>query len=206
MDKIILRDGIPDDSSLADYLIYSTGSYFFDYLFPYDKDITFKTIRMLFRKDKGIFSHRFATIAEEDGDVLGLELGYSLREKRYHSFFNTLYIIRQHNLIQIFKMIFRDYNISKFLKRLKPNSYYIANLSVHPSAQGRGIGGKLLENAFTKAKSRSYQHCYLDVSIHNKNAIKLYNKYGFKIFKEVRNINLETKYKLHGQLRMIKKL
>lgn len=206
MDNIIIRKGKPEDAEPANKLIYSTGDYFFDHIFFYEKEKFFELLKKLFEKDKGIFSHRFATIAEKDGKVIGIEHGYNKKEKQFHSILNSLYIIREHNFGQVLKMLVRNYHIERFLKKIHPSSYYIAHLAVLPEHHGKGVGSKLLENAFNKANSLNFDYCSLDVSINNKNAINLYEKFGFKIFKEIRNPILEEKHKLHGQYRMIKKI
>ncbi|HNP74909.1 MAG TPA: GNAT family N-acetyltransferase [bacterium] len=204
--EIIIKPASPSHSDPANKLIYSTGDYFFDYLFSYEQEKIFQLLKILFEKNKGIFSHKFAEVAEFDGKIVGLEVGYALKDKKVHQFFNDAYIIKRHNPIQVAKMIYRNYQIDKFIKKLQPDSYYIANLAVMPEMQGKGIGGMLLENAFKKAKLKNYNNCFLDVSINNKLAIKFYEKYGFKIFKEIRNPKTEDKHGLHGQYRLIKKL
>ena len=206
MGNIIIRKGKLEDSIPSNFLIYSTGSYFFDHVFYYEKEKIFVLLKQLFEKNKGVFSHKFSSVAELDGKVVGIEHGYTKNERAIHSLFSSLYIIRQHRLGEIAGMLRRNYHLGRFIKKIHPDSYYIAHLAVLQEFHGKGIGTKLLENSFKKAISLRSTSCLLDVSIHNKNAIKLYEKMGFKIFKEIRNPALEEMHKLHGQYRMIKRL
>lgn len=205
MENLIIRKGKPEDSRPSNFLIYSTGSYFFDHIFSYEKEKILELLKKLFEKNKGIFSHQFTTVAELEGRVVGIEHGYTRRDKQIHALLNSFYIIKHHKFDQILKMLMRNYHIERFLKKIHPNSYYVAHLAVILEYHGKGIGGKLLDNAIKKAKSLHFNFCALDVSIHNKKAIKLYEKKGFKIYKEIRNPELEKKYNLHGQYRMINK-
>ncbi len=56
----------------------------------------------------------------------------------------------------------------------------IANLAVIPEARGRGIGGLLLERAFTEAKRRGATAIYLEVRDSNRTARQLYESRGFQ--------------------------
>lgn len=206
MNDIILRGGIPDDSRIANQLIYFTGTYFFDYVFLYDRKRIMDILQYLFEKKNGIFSHTFSTIAEYDQKVAGLELGYSKNQKEFHALLNGIYVITMVGLNKMVKMLYRDYIVHRFIKTLDSNSYYISHLAVVKDYQHQGIGTKLLENSFKKVAKRKLTSCSLDVSIENKNALKLYESMGFKVSREIRDERLERNYGLEGQYRMIKKI
>jgi len=103
-------------------------------------------------------------------------------------------------------MLYRNHQIKKILTKIKKSSYYIAHLAVSPELHRNGIGSKLVENAIIKARREGYGSCSLDVSIKNDPGLKLYEKLGFKIVKEIRERSLEKKYGIHGQYRMEKTL
>lgn len=63
----------------------------------------------------------------------------------------------------------------------KDNSLYIGKLMVHPDFQGRGIGTKLIKEIEEICPHQRYELFSSSKSIRN---IKLYEKLGYRIFKE----------------------
>lgn len=49
-----------------------------------------------------------------------------------------------------------------------------------PIARGKGLGSKLITICLEKAKELGFETCYLETLPYMKDAVKLYNKYGFK--------------------------
>lgn len=58
----------------------------------------------------------------------------------------------------------------------------INDLYVLPDFRGKGIGSKLLEECLRKAKAEGFKAVRLSVLRGDENAIKLYEKLGFKVF------------------------
>ncbi len=46
--------------------------------------------------------------------------------------------------------------------------------------RGKGIGNRMLERCLDKAEKEGYDFCYLETMPHMKNALNLYEKWGFK--------------------------
>jgi ribosomal protein S18 acetylase RimI-like enzyme len=67
-------------------------------------------------------------------------------------------------------------------KHPKYKHYYLAFIGVSPFCQGKGIGSALLQPVFTKADKEGVP-CYLETG--NPSNIFFYEKYGFKVVKEV---------------------
>ena len=61
---------------------------------------------------------------------------------------------------------------------LSPSTLYLRYWFVHPSARGKGIGGRLLKAMF--AAGRNTKRQYFWVKTDNDNAIKRYQHYGFQ--------------------------
>jgi ribosomal protein S18 acetylase RimI-like enzyme len=57
---------------------------------------------------------------------------------------------------------------------------YVILFGVSKSSQGRGIGTCLLENIITWSRQHGYTFIYLHTEYDNENAIKLYEKAGFR--------------------------
>ena len=57
---------------------------------------------------------------------------------------------------------------------------YVILFGVSKSAQGRGIGTRLLENIIKWSRKHGHKFIFLHTEYDNKNAIKLYEKAGFR--------------------------
>ena len=78
----------------------------------------------------------------------------------------------------------------------------IEHLEVDIAFRGKGIGGKLLEQAIQKAHNMGVNFIYINACPMGINSLSLddltvfYQKYGFKIFKKQGGNNLMVKYEL----------
>ncbi|PZP12619.1 MAG: N-acetyltransferase [Aliarcobacter butzleri] len=92
---------------------------------------------------------------------------------RYHILRNNLYIFE------------KDEKIVGYILWLERKNYYrLYSLAVDSSFQGLGIASKLLEYSFEKLRNKNFS---LEVKTKNIKAIKLYEKYGFKIKKVLKD-------------------
>jgi ribosomal-protein-alanine N-acetyltransferase len=66
----------------------------------------------------------------------------------------------------------------------------IMRIAVHPDHWGRGIASKLISAALDKFKEMGFKCVTLDVDIVKDGAIKLYEKFGFKIMR-IATVNYE---------------
>lgn len=67
------------------------------------------------------------------------------------------------------------------LLRLDPApDAYVRRLHVHPDAQGRGLGGALLESLIDLARARGRQHLVLNVLARNRRARDFYESAGWR--------------------------
>lgn len=80
----------------------------------------------------------------------------------------TLYVVRGNADTPILGFVIFD---------LSPATLYLRYWFVHPSARGKGIGGRLLKAMF--ATGRDTKRQYFWVKTDNENAIKRYQHYGF---------------------------
>lgn len=92
---------------------------------------------------------------------------------RYHISKNELYKIEVEDKIAGYIL---------WLKR--KNHYRLYSLAIGNSFQGLGLASKLLEYSFKNLKNKDFS---LEVKVNNEKAIKLYEKFGFKIRKKLLN-------------------
>jgi ribosomal protein S18 acetylase RimI-like enzyme len=71
-----------------------------------------------------------------------------------------------------------------FLSDLEDQDSYLAILAVDESFRGRGIGSFILENVVELMEEYGSKRAVLDVDIENPDALRLYEKFGFKVFKK----------------------
>jgi len=97
----------------------------------------------------------------------------SKKSFQYHILRNYLYIFK------------KDEKIVGYILWLERKEYFrLYSLGVDIGFQGIGIASKLLEYSFKELKNRNFS---LEVKINNTKAIKLYEKFGFKIKKVLKS-------------------
>ncbi len=84
----------------------------------------------------------------------------------------------------------------------KPSAFEIWRIYIALIAQGKGIGGQLLAFAEQRAIQKGYVEVVIWAFQENIRAIRFYQKYGYRIDKEV---YLGSPYYAHG-IRLMKKL
>ena len=95
-------------------------------------------------------------VAVEDGKIIGFALVGQKWTKEYYPFMKTI-----------------------------PDCYELAFLGISPYCQGRGIGTRLLKETLHAIFQRSIHFtCWLLVDTSNVGAIKMYQKWGFRYWKE----------------------
>ncbi len=67
----------------------------------------------------------------------------------------------------------------------KENRALIMKLAIHPRYRSKGIATKLLKTTLEMLKNMNVKEVEIDVDMMNKNAIKLYEKLGFKIARTI---------------------
>ncbi|MEM3104102.1 MAG: ribosomal protein S18-alanine N-acetyltransferase [Candidatus Bathyarchaeia archaeon] len=70
---------------------------------------------------------------------------------------------------------------------LRGSEGHIISIAIHPDYRGIGIGEKLLRENIKRLKDSGAKRVVLEVRIDNIQALKLYQKLGFKIVKTLKN-------------------
>ncbi len=71
-----------------------------------------------------------------------------------------------------------DYNSLTWSCGVKPGIFH--RLAVHPAMQGAGLGGLVLDDVLQLLRRRGCDCARCDTSVNNRNAIRLYEKLGFR--------------------------
>jgi ribosomal protein S18 acetylase RimI-like enzyme len=134
-------------------------------------------------REEGNFSIRNALIAEAEGEVAGLLLGYLLPDPYDMPDLATL--------SEAMKPLLR-------LEARVPGSWYLNILAVYPEFRRVGMGRMLLEVAVELARSAGVRVISLIAASENHRAVSVYTKAGFKILDRVPLVSL-PEVKLSGE-------
>jgi len=98
------------------------------------------------------------------------------------------YVVIEDNIVVGFTLVCRSPTTSvsfDFMNTI-PNGYELAFLGISPTHQGKGLGKRLLQETISNLHRISMKFtCWLLVDITNVSAIKLYQKWGFRKWKEI---------------------
>lgn len=195
--KIRKSDGIFYEDFVN--LILFTGKDLFYSIFGENvKDI----LKNLFKEKKNQFSYEFTNFIELQDKICGMVLSYSYEDKKKIEL-NTGYLlikIMKLNFIKFFPNLIKSFNV---LGKLNKGDYYICNIAIYPEYRGFGLGTKLLKFTEEIAKNKKLKRLVLEVEKENKNAIKVYENFGFKKEKE---LILKVNKKIFHFYKMVKEL
>lgn len=167
-DRFRLRPARKDDARVLALLIDIAGEGFGDYLWAQSAgpgesalDVGMKRAQ----REEGGFSYRNATLAERDGEVAGLLLGYRLDDPYDTGDLNALpELVRP--LVE--------------LESSAPGSWYINALAAFPQFRNRGLGTFLLREADRLTKRSGAEMVSLIVAEENDDAMRLYLRKGYR--------------------------
>lgn len=202
----LVRPATPGDAAVCAELIHLPMGRVADFLFGFDDPaLARRVLERLFAEHANRFSHEFADVAQTDGQVAGLLLGYPEREMKpmQLSMFQQLSAIYDGG--QMLRFLCRTVPLARLVEA-EAGEFYIFTLAVRPEFQGRGIGTRLLHHAETRARRAGLAVCSLGVEADNDGARRLYERVGYQVAATVRVPHLESRIGYPGFHRMVKHL
>ncbi|MGI9529050.1 MAG: GNAT family N-acetyltransferase [Acidimicrobiia bacterium] len=190
---VTFRPAKPADVEQAIPLIYSSGPDAFSYVFAHaTKGDAQAFLGRAFVDGGGTFGYRNHTVAESNGNVIGIGATYS----GDGALATTAAVATQ-----IFKaygtsapgIIGRGLRIERVMPPPKKSVQYIAHLGVNPAHQGEGIGSHLIDRFLAQGRKDGKRVAELDVSVENPGAERLYERLGFTV-SELRTSNLANEF------------
>jgi len=200
MNPIRIRPARPADASLAARLFQLSMGSLADYLFDRDPHFAGIGLTRLFSGNAGRFGFKSAFVAEADDETVGLLVAYPGKKLPGLDLQTLPYLFPALGVPRAFDFLRKGISLPGG-REAESDEYYISNLGVLPSAQGCGIGSRLLEYADGIARSVALRKCSLLVSLKNEGARRLYERHGYRIMQTVPDKN-----KAPGYHRMVKEL
>ncbi len=171
-----------NDLNKVSELIYETELDVFKPLLGEDKNKALENIEKLVKSENNLFGHEnIHVVSDENGNVLAILLSFCGRETNLWADFKAFFKIL--NFIEFLELMVKGIAINELLtSEVGPDDYYLSNIAVDPLYRGQGIGTYILENAFKLAEDKGCRRVILDVTLGNEGALKLYEKFGFKVY------------------------
>ncbi|HQJ56263.1 MAG TPA: GNAT family N-acetyltransferase [Caldisericia bacterium] len=180
-------------------LILFTGEKIFYSIFGKNvKDI----LKNLYSKKENQFSYEFTNFIEVQNKICGMLLSYSYDDKKKVELNTGRFLLKimKIDFLKIFPNLLKSFFV---LEKLDKGDYYISNIATYPSFRGMGLGTKLLTFSEDVAKNRKMKRLVLEVEKENKNAIKVYENFGFK---KEKDLDLKIEDKTFSFYKMVKNL
>lgn len=172
----MIRPAKPADSTfVVPLIIQAMGTLAGKFANSNDPEVIYALFDHFFHQEENQYSYQNTLVFEEDGEVLGAINAYDGGK-----------------LLSLRKPFFRElkekYRIANFNPEpeTQAGEFYLDTISVHPKAQGKGIGKALIDAGINWAERSGHGKVGLLVDIENHKALKLYEKMGFMILNEKR--------------------
>jgi ribosomal protein S18 acetylase RimI-like enzyme len=151
-----------------------------DYMFGCDpRHPALKIVAGMFLSPGGRFSHKYAFVAEQKGQLVGLLAAYPAEMVPRLDLATGRYLITQFSLAALIRLVRHALAIAG--QEAGRGEYYISNLAVLPPFQGRGIGSHLLAFAEQQAAAAGISRVSLCVDMDNPGAFRLYQRIGYRV-------------------------
>lgn len=179
--KFVKLDITKHDLDKISRWIYETELAIFRTLIGKDEIEAQKNIKTLIKSKNNIFSYEnIYVVTDENEEVLGILVAFTGNDISFWGDFKAYYNILDSSAF--LKYVIKGTTINELLTTsVGKNDYYLSNIAVDPHFRGQGIGSFILQNAFQIARDKGCNRVLLDVTFKNKRAMKLYERFGFKV-------------------------
>lgn len=198
--SIKIRPAQAGDASFAASMIYLSMDHLADHLFQKNKDVIEATIAKLFVRKAGRFGYKDAYVAEFDNEPVGLLVVSRGRDLNRTNLATVPHLIAVLGFIQTVGFIHRGVTLPGG-READDDEFFLSNLGILPSMQGRSLGSQLLAYAERLARENDLMKCSLIAGWHNTRARTLYERTGYRVVETVPDENKNL-----GYYRMVKVL
>jgi ribosomal protein S18 acetylase RimI-like enzyme len=195
-----IRAAQAGDASFAASMICLSMHGLADHLFQQGADVIEATVAKLFARNAGRFGYRYAYVAESEDGPVGLLIacrGSYLSRLNRATFPHLLAVL---GAVRLVGFVWRGVSLPGG-KEAYDDEFFISNLGILPSMQGRSFGSQMLAFAEELACENKLKKCSLIVSWHNTEAKRLYERIGYQVVEAVQDDERDL-----GYYRMVKVL
>ncbi len=164
-----------------------------------------KALSDFFRLPGNRFSHEFSYVASLNDEIAGLLLVFPGTAFAKVNWIMIRQMPKVYSLKEICELVRREI-ILRDEEEVGKDEFYIAHLSVCREFQRRGIGQALLDFAQQKALEKKLKKLSLMAEQENRSAVRLYEKFGFKVVKVFEHPHQVPLTGSPAYLKMIKEL
>ncbi|MGB9936473.1 MAG: GNAT family N-acetyltransferase [Methanobacterium sp.] len=162
-------------------LIYETDAETFNFYFDSKKNAAGKIAELIKYGNNTLgFENIYVVTENNRNKVLGiLVVSYGEGNSIINEFKVFLKVL---NLIDALKFIMFTVVDSFILADIDDNDFYLASVAVDEGFRGKGIGNFILKESLKLARDNLCKRVVLDVDFKNPGALRLYERFGFKVF------------------------
>ena len=170
-------------------LVWATGPVSYEYHFA-DRGLFDAIVLGSWHRDGTLFAADATSIAVENGELIGIEIGmpgpeYRTRQRALGPVWQDLVAREQIDPGDIPGVLERSEHASWLNPVINEDTYYIHALAVKPGHRGKRVGYHLIQNAISNARKQGFAKLQLDVLSDNP-AVEFYRAAGLELLAETR--------------------
>ena len=180
-------DAIDEYAAEIPELVWSTGPVSYEYHFG-DRELFDAVVRSSWSRAGTLFAADASTLAVEDGQLAGIEIGmpgneFRERQQALAGVWQELLANGDADNEAIGGVLERSESASWLNPVVEADTYYIHALAVKPEYRSKRIGYLLIDNTIKKAREQGYARFQLDVLSDNP-AVGFYRAVGLELLAE----------------------
>ena len=170
------------DSFKVSELIYEADAETFDFFFGNQRNASDKLGKLVEVGDNNLGYQQIYVVTNDDQEIVGVMV--CCAGDKMGNIHELKVLFANFNLMDSLRFIMVEILDSLFLSSLEEDDFYYAIIAVDENARGQGIGSFILEEGIKLARKKGCRRAVLDVDIKNEGALRLYERFGFRKFKE----------------------
>lgn len=186
LSELLIRPVQPGDAEFVAEMIYLSMGKLADYLFEDARGPVITLIHNLVTRNAGRFGSGIAFVAEADGRSLGVMVSFEGARLDALNLAVIPQLFPVTGTVSALRFLWRGFWLPGG-REAEKDEYYVSNVGVPFFAQGRGIGSRLLAYAGQTGQSAGLKKCALVVGLYNRNALRLYQRLGYRIVETVQH-------------------
>ena len=201
-----IRAAIPaDTASTAALIALSMGGFGKAVLGLNDRPRLLRALEHFFIQRGNRFSHDCSSVAEKDGQVVGVLVAFPSAEMNARNLRMARQFPGAYALVEMVKIFWLSLPMLRLPEAMR-GEFYTANLAVDPAWQGCGVGSALLGHAGQLAEENGLAMCSLNVDLDNPRAKALYERQGYQTTHTINTPAMRARCHSSGYEHMVKHL